>query len=215
MSIKTLLFDLDGTLINTNDLIIASFLHTLEQYQPGRYKREDVIPFIGPPLVDSFQQVDPEKTEEMIAVYRTFNHAKHDELVTEYEGVYEAIEALHKQGFKLAVVTSKISQTAHMGLKLTGLDKFFDVVVALDHVKKSKPDPEPIDLALEQLGSTREEAIMVGDSHFDILAGKNANMKTAAVAWTIKGEEVLRSYNPDFMLEDMRDLLDIVGVTQK
>ncbi|WP_413378447.1 pyrophosphatase PpaX [Alkalihalobacillus sp. 1P02AB] len=215
MSIKTLLFDLDGTLINTNDLIIASFLHTLEQYQPGRYKREDVIPFIGPPLVDSFQQVDREKTEEMIGVYRTFNHAKHDELVTEYEGVYEAIETLHKQGFKLAVVTSKISQTAHMGLKLTGLDKFFDVVVALDHVKKSKPDPEPIDLALEQLDSTREEAIMVGDSDFDILAGKNANMKTAAVAWSIKGEDVLRSYNPDFMLEDMRDLLDIVGVTQK
>ena len=93
---------------------------------------------------------------------------------------------MHEQGFKLAVVTSKINETALMGLRLTGLDQFFDVVVALDHVEKHKPDPEPIDLALSKLGSTRQEAIMVGDSDFDILAGKNAQVKTAAVAWSIK-----------------------------
>ena len=140
MKIDTLLFDLDGTLINTNEWIIASFLHTLEHYRPGEFTREHAIEFIGPPLVDSFESVDPTRVDEMIQTYRTFNHEKHDELVTEYEGVYETIEQLHEKGFKIAIVTTKIRKTALMGLKLTGLDKFFDVVVGLDDVKKAKPD---------------------------------------------------------------------------
>ncbi len=131
MNIDTLLFDLDGTLINTNELIIASFLHTLNEYKPGEYTREHAIEFIGPPLVDSFQKVDANLVEEMVKTYRTFNHAKHDELVEEYEGVYETIERLHEKGYKLAIVTTKIRKTALMGLALTGLDTFFDVVIGL------------------------------------------------------------------------------------
>ncbi|GAF65635.1 pyrophosphatase PpaX [Bacillus sp. TS-2] len=216
MSIDTILFDLDGTLINTNELIIESFLYTLEQYKPGEYKREDVISFIGPPLVDSFQQVEPSKVDEMVQTYRAYNHKHHDQLVTEYEGVYEALEKLSKEGYKLAVVTTKIKDTAFMGLKLTGLDAFFDVVVGLDDVSKSKPDPEPLDLALEKLGSSRERAMMVGDSQYDVLAGKNAGIPTAAVAWSIKGEDFIRSLEPTYMLNDMRDLLEILGgVTNK
>ena len=92
----------------------------------------------------------------MIQTYRTFNHEKHDELVTEYEGVYETIEQLHEKGFKIAIVTTKIRKTALMGLKLTGLDKFFDVVVGLDDVEKANPDPEPLEKALKALGSQRK-----------------------------------------------------------
>lgn len=140
MNIDTLLFDLDGTLINTNELIIASFLHTLEHYKPGEYQREQVIEFIGPTLTESFRSIDRDRYEEMIAVYRQFNHEKHDELVREYEGVYETIEELDKKGYKLAVVTTKINETALMGLKLIGLDRFFDVVIGLNDVENAKPD---------------------------------------------------------------------------
>lgn len=215
MNIDTLLFDLDGTLINTNELIIASFLQTLEHYRPGEYTREKVIEFIGPPLVDSFKTVDPELVDEMIVHYRTFNHAKHDELVTEYEGVFETIEQLHKKGYKLAIVTTKIRKTALMGLALTGLDQFFDVVIGLDDVEKAKPDPEPLEKALKQLGSSKESAMMIGDSHFDILAGKNLGIPTAIVGWSIKGPEKVRSFEADYILENMRDLLTIVGAGQE
>jgi pyrophosphatase PpaX len=214
MTINTVLFDLDGTLIDTNDLIIESFLHTLNHYYPDQYGREDVLTFLGPPLYDTFVKMDESKVDEMIAYYRDFNMTKHDEYVTEFEGVLETVKLLHEKGLKLGIVTTKMRQTVVMGLRLTGLDQFFDVVVCLDDVTNAKPDPEPIHLALQQLGSTPDEAIMVGDNFHDILAGKNAGTKTAAVSWTIKGVEYLQSFEPDYMLTHMQDLLPILGVTE-
>jgi len=212
MKINTLLFDLDGTLINTNELIIESFLHTLHSYYPDQYKREDVLPFIGPTLYDTFNSINAEKVEEMVKVYRKFNHEQHDVLVKEYETVFETVKTLKEKGFKLGIVTTKIRATVNMGLTLTKLDQFFDVVVTLDDVENAKPHPEPVLKALEQLGSKPEEAIMVGDNHHDVEAGKNAGTKTAGVAWSIKGRDYISSHNPDYLLETMSDLLPIVGV---
>ncbi|GHH97528.1 pyrophosphatase PpaX [Neobacillus kokaensis] len=209
--ITTLLFDLDGTLIDTNELIIATYLHTLEKYYPGKYVREDVLPFMGPTLHEAFSTVDPERVEEMIAVYRAFNVAQHDVLVKEFPSVYETMKTLKEKGYKLAVVTTKREDVALKGLRLMKLDAFFDVVIAMDHVEKVKPDPEPIFKALELLGSTPEEAIMVGDNFHDILGGKNAGTLTAGVAWSLKGREFLAKYEPDYMLDEMTDLLTILG----
>lgn len=208
--INTLLFDLDGTLIDTNDLIINSFLHTLEKYFPNQYKREDVLPFMGPTLMETFGSLDSKRMDEMIQTYRKFNISNHDLLVKEFEGVFETIKTLKEKGYKIGIVTTKMMNVVEMGLKLSKLDQFFDVVVALDHVKKAKPDPEPVLLALEQLGSRPEEAIMVGDNYHDIVAGKNAGTKTAGVAWSTKGREALEVHGPDYMLENMRDLLAII-----
>ncbi|WP_102344899.1 pyrophosphatase PpaX [Bacillus sp. Marseille-P3661] len=215
MKVDTLLFDLDGTLIDTNNLIITSFVHTLEHYFPGQYTREDVLQFIGPTLYETFSTLNPEKAEEMMQVYRKFNHEKHDELVTEFETVYDTIQYFHEKGYKLGIVTTKIRTTVEMGLRLTKLDQFFDVIVTLDDVKRAKPDPEPIQLAMKQLNAVPEHTIMVGDNHHDIEGGKNAGTYTAGVAWSAKGPEYLKSYNPDFMLEKMSDLIEIVGGDQK
>src|SRR4051794_5342339 len=98
-NVNTILFDLDGTLINTNNLIIESFINTLNLYFPDEYKREDVLLFMGPPLYDSFYSIDQERAHEMVAKYREYNIANHDLLVTEFEGVYETVEALHDAGY--------------------------------------------------------------------------------------------------------------------
>lgn len=210
MSINTILFDLDGTLINTNELIIESFLHTLNHYYPGRFKREDVLPFIGPPLAETFQAIDPDRADEMINRYRQFNHQYHNELVKEFATVCETLETLRKHHFKLGIVTTKIRETVEMGLKLTNLKSFFGAVVTLDDVEHAKPHPEPIFLALKQLGAKPSEAIMVGDNLHDIEAGKNAGTYTAGVSWSIKGKEYIESLKPDYVLEQMSDLLNIV-----
>jgi pyrophosphatase PpaX len=210
-NINTILFDLDGTLIDTNELIISTYLHTLEKYFPGQYGREDVLPFLGPTLHEVFGNMDPEKVEEMVLDYRTFNLANHDALVKEFEGVIETVETLKSKGYKLAIVTTKREDVALKGMRLMKLDPFFDVVVAYDHVKKVKPDPEPIMLALEQLNAKPEEAMMVGDNFHDILAGKNAGTKTVGVAWSIKGREYIAKYEPDYILETMPDLLKVLG----
>ncbi|GIN19714.1 pyrophosphatase PpaX [Siminovitchia fordii] len=213
--INTLLFDLDGTLLDTNELIITSYLHTFEKFYPGRFTREDVLPFLGPPLIDAFVSVDPEKAEEMVDVYRKFNMEKHDMLVHEFEGVYETIRTLHENDFKMAIVSTKIRKTVLKGLALTNLDEFFDVIITLDEVEKAKPDPEPLEKALAALGSKPAEAIMIGDNYHDILGGKNAGTFTCGVAWSVKGADFLKQYDPDYMLDKMSDLLDIVGVGYK
>ncbi|MEG9295717.1 pyrophosphatase PpaX [Mangrovibacillus sp. Mu-81] len=210
--ITTVLFDLDGTLINTNDLIISSFLHTLNHYYPDQYKEIDVLPFMGPPLEESFGGLNPAKVDEMCAHYRAYNQEHHDELVTEFEGVYETVETLYKQGYKLAIVSTKVRNVVLKGLDLMKLRPFFDVVITLDEVENAKPHPEPIEKALKELGSSPQEAIMVGDNHHDILAGKNAGVLSAGVAWSAKGREHLAQYEPEFMLETMPDLLEVVGV---
>ena len=213
--ITTLLFDLDGTLINTNELIMASFTETLNHYYPGVYSKEEIIAFNGPPLIDTFTAIDPERAEELTAFYRKHNLANHDALVTEFDGVYETVRALKESGYKLAIVTTKKRDIVEKGMALTKLDRFFDVVVTIDDVEKAKPDPEPVERALALLGSEPAEAVMVGDNYHDILSGQNAGTKTAGVAWSAKGREYLAGFSPDYMLETMADLFDILeGVRQ-
>lgn len=211
MSVNTILFDLDGTLIDTNELIISSFLHTLNHYYPGEYDREAVLPFMGPTLHESFSGLNSERTEEMIETYREYNHANHDRLVTEFEGVLETVQWLKDNGYKMGIVTTKIRRTVMMGLKLTKLDSFFDVIVAIDDVEHAKPHPEPVEKAMKLLDAKPEETIMVGDNYHDILAGKNAGTQTAGVAWSAKGREHIASFEPTYLFDDMRDLIEILG----
>ena len=156
--ITTLLFDLDGTLINTNELIIASFTDTLDYYYPGQYKREDILPFMGPTLDETFSSIDPDSMDEMIARYRKHNGSIMIYLVTQFDGVYETIESLAQSNYRLGVVTTKRRDMAERGLKLTNLDKFFEVVVTLEDARTTKPDPEPILKALSRFNAEATEA---------------------------------------------------------
>jgi pyrophosphatase PpaX len=214
-NITTVLFDLDGTLIDTNELIISSFLHTLNYYYPGQYGREDVLPFIGPSLLESFLTIDENKVDEMIQRYRTHNLANHDLLVKEFDGVFETVKKLKENGFKLGIVSTKMSSTVKKGLKLTHLDEFFEVIIAMDDVENVKPHPEPIEKALKLLQSNPQETIMVGDNYHDILGAKNAGTLSAGVAWSAKGRAYIEEYEPDFILDNMRDLLKIVGAVNE
>lgn len=211
MSINTILFDLDGTLIDTNELIIASFNHTFNHYQLN-FTREEMIGFNGPPLRETFHQIDPERAENMIATYRKHNLAAHDSYVKAFPNVVETLEVLKNKQVKLGVVTTKMNQAVTMGLTLTGLDAYFDTVVTFDDVTNTKPHPEPVIKAMEELGADAASTLMVGDNYHDIEAGKNAGVKTAGVAWALKGKEHLLAYQPTYMLEDMSDLLTILEV---
>ncbi|UFT98505.1 pyrophosphatase PpaX [Radiobacillus kanasensis] len=211
MDITTILFDLDGTLIDTNELIIASFQHTLSQHADREYSREEILNFIGPPLKDSFELVNPNEVDAMFTTYREHNLANHDDYVVIYPTVADTLKELKEKGLQLGIVTTKINATAWKGLKLTGIDSYFDVLIGLDDVQHAKPHPEPIVKALAKLGASASQTIMVGDNYHDVEAGKNAGTKTAGVAWAVKGRASLEAYKPDFMLEEMKDLLQIVG----
>ena len=208
--IKALLFDFDGTLLDTNELIIQSFQHVLEKHYPGRYSREEILPFLGPTLTEIFTLVDPDRIEQFTTEYRAWNIANHDALSSEFDGVSETMRLLKNEGFKMAIVSTKINYMVQKGLDLLDVEGVFDVVIGYDDVSKTKPDPEPILLALERLGVEPEEAMMIGDNYHDIVGGQNAGVRTAGVAWTAKGEEFLQKYHPDYMLQHISDLIPIV-----
>ncbi|PPA70203.1 pyrophosphatase PpaX [Jeotgalibacillus proteolyticus] len=213
--IDTVLFDLDGTLIDTNELIISSFMHVMDHYFPAQYTRNDVLQFMGPPLVESFERINPAKVDEMVDFYRAYNLENHDLLVTGFPKVEEAVKELAERNIKMAIVSTKRNDVVIKGLKLMKLDHYFDVVVGLDDVKNAKPDPEPLLLALKRLNSLPENTIMVGDNHHDIVGGQNAGTKTAGVAWSAKGRDYLLKYKPDWILDSMMDIVSIISEPKK
>lgn len=210
--ITTVLFDLDGTIVDTNELIIQSFLHTLDGITEEPYTREKIIPHMGFALAEQIKFfTGREQVDDLIVKYRKFNMDKHDELVREFPYVREVLAELQQRGIRMAVVTNKMRNTTLMGLKLCGLDPYMETIVTVEDVTQPKPHPEPVLKALEILGVKPDEALMVGDSQYDILSAQEAGVKAAGVSWSLKGEEHLRKFNPDYIIRDMRELLQIVG----
>lgn len=211
MRFSTVLFDLDGTLVNTNELIIASYDHVFRSCLNRTVPRETIRAHIGETLLKTMTSYDAERAEELVDCYRTFNQEHHDRLIERYEGVQEAIHALHAAGVKLAVVTSKNTEMARRGLKVAGLDPYFDLVIGVDQVERPKPDPQSIFVACEKLGAQPgSDVLMMGDTHFDIRTGRNAGVKTICVGWTIQDRAELEALHPDFWVEEPGDLVRLV-----
>ncbi|GIO23908.1 pyrophosphatase PpaX [Oceanobacillus sp. J11TS1] len=210
MSIRTILFDLDGTLLNTNELIRASFEHTFEKFNL-HFTPEEIKELNGPPLNETFHHIDPEKSEQMITTYREYNMKEHDRYVETFPAVYETIKQLHDKGIALGIVSTKIKKTVMMGLELTKLTEFFPVIITYDDVSHKKPHPEPVEKAMARLHATPETTLMVGDNFHDIVSGQRAGVQTAAVSWSEKTEDFLKSYHPTYYLDTMRDLLTVAG----
>ncbi len=209
--ISTVLFDLDGTLINTNPLIIKSFEETLKVFLPNEsFSKQRIMDFIGPTLKETFDGLLKVRTDEMIKYYRMINHKLHDEMVEIYPTVKSGLALLKKHNFKLGIVSSKKSDMVLHGLKHFSIDHYFELVIGENNVTKHKPDPEPILKAMSLLKSNPNEVIFVGDNSHDIEGGKNAGVITCGVAWALRGAEYLKQFSPDYILKDMRNLLTII-----
>lgn len=208
-SIETILFDFDGTLMDTNELIIETFMTVLGKHFPGRYTREDCLTFMGPPLRETFEALAPENVEQMMEEYVNWNLENHDSLVTEFPGVSDVLKTLKARGLKMAIVSTKRNKTIHKGLALMDADGIFDCVIGLDDVIHAKPHPEPLQKAMEALGADPATTLMVGDNLHDIEGGRNAGTLTAGVAWSAKGRTFMESLKPDYMLDAIEDLLEI------
>ena len=210
MPLTTFLFDLDGTIIDSIELILRSYRHTMELHrcnepQPG----DDVwLAGLGTPLWAQFGQItaDKEEIERMVETYRKYNLTHHDALVKPYEGVVEEIRRIKGVGMRLGVVTSKLRDGAMRGIRISGLDQAFDIVVGCDDVTHAKPHPEPVLKAVEELGVSKHETVFVGDSRHDMECGRAAGVKTAAVLWGPFDRAHLAETAPDYWLEKPSDL---------
>ena len=216
--IRGILFDFDGTLANTIDLIIASFEHTCKTVLGRVPVREEIVNTFGLPLADAMLALSgkPELVEQMRDVYREYNDMYHDEMIRPIAGVEETLVALKARNIKIAVVTSKKPRMLHRGLACLNLAKYIDTVIALGDTKESKPHAEPMLAACKKLGLKPQECLCVGDSPFDLQSGRNAGAKTVAVRYTaFAWKKIMEEGKPDYVIEKPEELLELVESVKK
>ena len=208
----TLLFDLDGTLIDSVQLILDSYHHTLRVHGIPARSDEDWLRGVGTPLRVQFAEWNDGSgiLEELVATYRDYNLAHHDSMVTAYDGIPAMLKAVRGDGYRTALVTSKNRQGALRGLDLTGLTLYIEVLVCADDVVHPKPHPEPVLKALELLGAGPERAVFFGDSVHDMNSGRAAGVETAAVLWGPFGRADLEPSKPDHWIEKPGDILSFL-----
>jgi pyrophosphatase PpaX len=205
------LFDLDGTLVDSIALLLASMKHAFH----GRTRKPsdtEWIEGLGTPLP---KQLTPyvesdEDRERLVNRYRTFQHENHDRLMARYEGVIDTLALLYQRGHPMGVVTSKGNAMMDRGLKFIGADDYIEVAIGYDSVHIHKPDPFPVRAALKKLGYEASEAVFVGDSPHDIKSGNAAGVVTIAALWGPFTRSALAPYNPTHFLDRIADLPALV-----
>lgn len=220
---EAILFDLDGTLIDTTNLILRCFDHTWQKVCGFSHPREKLIETFGIPLREAIARLltakdiessressnETEVIENLVQEYRSFNIANHDHLALPFEGVCQTLGQLRLRGYSIGVVTSKSREMALRGLKLCMLDSMIDESVFLEDTDRHKPDPAPILMALDRMQTSPCNACYIGDSRYDIIAGRAAGVRTVAALWGPYPRTELERENPDHMSESVTDLLEI------
>jgi pyrophosphatase PpaX len=209
---RAVLFDLDGTLIDSIALLLGSMHYAFEGFEGRKPTTQEWVAGIGTPLVKQFAEFarDDAEVQRLKLRYREWQMAHHDEMTIAYPGAVETVRTLHERGLKMALVTSKGDELATRSLKHIGLMEYIPVVVGADSVTEHKPKPAPVFKALELLGMRPEEACFIGDSTHDVHAGNAAGVRTIAALWGPFTREQLAPSHPTYWLDDVRDLPALV-----
>lgn len=208
--ITTLLFDVDGTLLDTGEFILQAAEHALSSLGYEVPERSIISSNVGKPFPDFYFNLtgSHEHTEKLIDNHRGFQYSNYH-LAKLFPNVPETLKTLKSKGYKLGAVTTRSKKTAHPTLVNAGIFDLFDVIICGGDTKELKPHPEPLLKALEHLGEVPEKAVMIGDSNLDIQAGKNAGTKTVRVTYGFHKDN-LKEPEPDFFIEDISDLLKLL-----
>ena len=211
MRFPTVLFDLDGTVVDSGAIILASMRHATREVLGRDYSDEELMQAVGGPGLEAqMQALAPEHVERLVDVYRAHNIPLHDELEA-CLGMEDVLVRLREDGRRLGVVTAKRRDTAQLAFDRVGLGHFFETVVGGDETERHKPDPEPLLLGAERLGADPVTTAYVGDSPFDVRAAKAAGMFAVAVTWgRIHERERLEAEEPDAIVDTAEELLAVL-----
>ncbi len=210
----TILFDLDGTLVDSIDLIVDSYLHTYRTHGLRLPDREEIVAGIGTPLRTVFGALsdDPVDLAAWTATYRDYNLANHDARVMPITPAVELALRAASLGRTLGLVTSKNNAGARRGLAHVGLTEAIPVVIGADDVINPKPDPEPVLKALETMGRSPADACFIGDSPFDVRSGKAAGVTAIGVTWGPFPRQVLIDCGADHCCDTAAELAAVLGL---
>lgn len=203
---RTILLDLDGTVIDSVGLIRESHRHAVRTVLGQELADEVLIANVGRPLIDQMRVFSVDRADELYRVYRTWNHANTAELLRPYPGIEDVLRDLRDAGCRLGIVTSKSTDAVELAWRTVPLDAYFDVVVAAEDTDRHKPDPTPVLYGLESLGGDAEGACYVGDSPFDLRAGAAAGVATVGVTWGFFSRAELEAERPDLIVDTAAEL---------
>ena len=220
----TVVFDFDGTIADTNQLIIGSWQAVFRARRGVEGEISDILATFGEPLYYTMEKLFPEfDVEESVDIYRSYQKEIFVDQIEIFPGMKELVLELKERGYKVGIATSRLRASTLLGLNKFGLEDKIDALVTVEDTDKHKPDPEPALICLEKLGSTPDESIMLGDSAYDMGCGKNAGMTTVLVGWSEVAKSGVEStakerktdgevdiFAPDYIIEEAEDLWKIL-----
>jgi pyrophosphatase PpaX len=213
MTKKAVIFDFDGTIMDTNDLILNSWQHTFNHYEGKKRGNEEIYATFGETLKYSMKNLLPNvETDEAIEKYREYQIAHSDEQIKLFDDIVELLDELKKRDLLLGIVTSRLRNTTMKYLKSFDLLDYFDVIVTCDDTNVHKPKPEPALIALKQLDVKKDETIMVGDTRFDIGCANNAGIDSVLVNWGVayRQENLPSEFIPKYVINKPMELLEVI-----
>jgi pyrophosphatase PpaX len=207
--IDTVIFDFDGTIMDTNEIVMSSWQYAARELLGHEFPEETLTSTFGEPIAHSVESLFPGCDPDLaVKLYREFHREHFANMINLFPGVREALETLCESGYKLGVVTNRLRRTTEIGLQQFDIEKYFGVVVAVGEAPKDKPEPEHIWFALDKLGSAPDRAVLVGDSQNDIIGGHNAGLIAILVAWSMAMGEGHgdATAKPDYVIGAPEDL---------
>lgn len=213
----TVIFDVDGTLLDTKSLVYASFTHAFSVYKPGyQLSDEELRSFFGPTLKESFSKyLQGEQVEEAIACYREYYDIHYEEHVTIIPNTIEVLKYLKENDYPLAVMSNKYKPVIDKGLKLAKIDEYFEVVLGSEEIEEAKPSIKGLLKACELLHTGIDQVVYVGDNVADVLTCKN--MKAFSIAYACNEEEYqkLQAVKPNALITDFKEIIKIMEQTKE
>ncbi|MGI6721442.1 MAG: HAD family hydrolase [Anaerovoracaceae bacterium] len=210
---NTVLFDFDGTIMDTNDLIYNSWQYAFNQLTGKDGDREAILETFGEPLIMSMENMFPDvPPERSVAVYREYQYAHFEEEIRLFPGMKDLLVRVKHRGYKTALVTSRLRPTTKRGMAKYGLAPFFDTMVTVEDCSRHKPDPQPVEIALDRLESEPQQSIMLGDSVHDLGSARNAGVEFVMVGWAqaFGAQAEATDLKPDHVIQKADELLDLI-----
>lgn len=211
----TLIFDFDGTIINTNQLIEEGLNVFAKTYRGSELTKEEHKFMLGRPLEEQMRYINEDAYLAMTEIFKLWYLKEHNHKTTAFDGMEALIRVLYYQNYQLAIVSNNSRETVMHGLKHLNLTNYFDLILTCDDVQEKKPSPEGLYQALFRLNATMDEVLFIGDSSNDILAAKAANVDSVLVGWTMMERAEMAKLNATHIIHHPSELLVLLENKQK
>ena len=204
------IFDIDGTITSTNELIFATFNFVAEKYLNKKFSNEEIIALFGPTEDYILKEMMKDKYEEAKLDYYHFYDSKHEEMADIFPGIDDLLKLIKDKNYPIGIYTGKGRKSSEITLRKLGIFDYFDLIMTGDDVKEHKPSPEGINKFIEKFSLERNKVLMIGDAPADVIASKEAGVKCASVLWESYAKDEVVKMDSDYKFDTVDDLYNFI-----